>query len=532
MITVDSTPPLVALSGNPIRFGLSTDNNIETAATQTRLNLIFTAKGAANDVVHLTWGNEDISFTCKASPDDSGTQIPDGSGSATLANWVAAVIPYLAANYYINRDWTLVQSTGQILMYGTVGNVSDPSANFTWADSGNEPTYTKVAGVAELPRSFFKIGMQVLLKVSGTYENIGEDILPVNADGEALFDIHKWFADRIYPEFKYPEASDQIMIARANSSGDYKVRYWEQYGSPIVARMMATTNPYFVLYGGVSTLQQAIYNRQASNFWAKLGYNQYFLTWQPTDKLVDRWTTEKLYYLVRSSLASIKLKIEINYNDETAQSTITKTTVNTPVQYGVYEIAVSLNVLQVTGYDGTTIANYRVWIEDSADNRISEIRKFTLDYTSYEEVPRQFLFLNSLGGFDTLRITGEVEDNLDYQRSSITKVLGADFTELDHQATAGSITESRIHKANTGWKTREDIAWIRDFFLSKQVYQLVVGKLVPVEILTTQARQRMDREDLFSIDFEYRRSYRSEHYSREIVTAEFTDAFDDDFANE
>jgi hypothetical protein len=59
-----------------------------------------------------------------------------------------------------------------------------------------------------------------------------------------------------------------------------------------------------------------------------------------------------------------------------------------------------------------------------------------------------------------------------------------------------------------------------------------VGKLVPVYVTTTQARHRADREDLYYLEFEYRRSFQSEFYSREIVTAEFTDDFNDDFPNE
>jgi hypothetical protein len=89
-----------------------------------------------------------------------------------------------------------------------------------------------------------------------------------------------------------------------------------------------------------------------------------------------------------------------------------------------------------------------------------------------------------------------------------------------------------VYKANTGWRTREEISWLRDFFLSRQVFLINVNKLVPVVVTTTQARHRVDKEELYYLEFEYRRSYVSEFYSREIVTAEFTDDFNDDFPNE
>ncbi|MBT7092711.1 MAG: hypothetical protein HN936_05665, partial [Bacteroidetes bacterium] len=85
---------------------------------------------------------------------------------------------------------------------------------------------------------------------------------------------------------------------------------------------------------------------------------------------------------------------------------------------------------------------------------------------------------------------------------------------------------------NTGWKTREDIAWIRDFFLSKQVYLINKGKLVPVEITTTEALQQKDRSEMYSIQFDYQRAYSSAYYTKELVAADFNDDFIDDFANE
>lgn len=531
MITVQSTPPLVALTGNPIRFKLRTDNHIGSQAVQSRLTLIFTAKGATNDVVNLIWGKEDIVFTCKTTPDDSGTQIPDASAAVQHNDWVALVAEALLVNYYVSRDWTIEVSGSEIRLFGMDHNIGQPFADFTWADTGNAPSFTYTYGFPESIRDFFKIGLQLFLKSGSEWIQLGEDNAPVDSSGDAGFDIHTLFADRIYSEFKFPEASNQILINRPNAIGEYKIRYFEQYGNPIIARRLAESDSFFAMVGGISHLQQAIYNRQASSYWEKLGYNQYFLTWSPKTKLIDRYTTEKLFYLVRDEISSLVLKIEINYNNSTSQTIISKVTVVSPVNKGIYEIACSPNVLQLSGYDTGTIDSYRVWMEDENADRISEIRTFNMDYQYHENV-REFLFQNSLGGFDTLRITGDVEDNLEYERTSISKVLGAAFTEMDHQIAAGSVSEQKVYKANTGWISKEDASWIRDFLLSRQVYQINKGKLVPILITSAQAKLFVDREDIFSIDFEYQRAYKSSFYSKEIVTAEFGDDFNDDFANE
>jgi len=532
MITVESTPALVAITGNPVRFKLSTDNVVDTAGGLAVMNITFTAKGleANGNGFTLNWGALSIPFICKASPDDSGNEISDGTVEPDLNAWVAMIATEIQANYYINRDYVVTASTN-VLTLTAIRTGSAYSLAMTKDWHTYPPTETHTDGVGEVLKTFYKLGLQILLKVGESWEQIGEDILPVDADLEATFDIHRLFADRVYSEFKYPEASDQILTKRDYHCREYRIRYFEQYGSPITPGKLTESSSYYILAAGISHLQEAIYNRQASSLWAKLGYNQYFLTWSPVEKLIDRYTTEKLYYLVRSSIASLEMKIEIHYNDSTPTSTIIKSTVASPVDKAVYEVVCSLNVLQLTGYDQNTIDYYRVWMEDGSSDRISEIRTFRMDYANHEEV-RQFLFRNSLGGYDTLRTTGIVSSDLEHERTTLQKVLGPDFTEADHQVAAGSVSEVQTYKANTGWKSREDIAWIRDFLLSKQVYQLVVGKLIPIVITSPQAHQATDREDLYSIDFEYRRAFRSEFYSREIVTAAFTDAFNDDFTNE
>jgi len=532
MITVVSTPPLVAITGNPVRWKLSTNNVVETAGALATMTITFPDRGFEyfGDAFTLSWGVLSIRFACKAVPDNSGNEISDGSNAADLNGWVALIATEVQGNYYINRDFVVTSNENTLILTArTAGSVYSLALSHEFSD--HYPTEVHTSGSDETRRSFFKIGLQVLLKLEGTWTQIGEDILPVDDSLQASFDIHRLFADRVHPEFKFPEASDQIIIERSFHCMEYKVRYFEQFGNPISPQKPTESCSFYILAAGISHLQEAIYNRQGFSLWDKLGYNQYFLTWSPKDKLIDRWTTEKLYYLVRTSLSSICLKVEVHYNDETPTETLTKATVFSPVDKAVYEVGCSLNVLQLPGYDADTIDYYKVWIEDGSSNRISEIRTFRIDYSYHEDI-RQFLFVNSLGGYDTLRTTGDVEDFLELERTTVQKILGPDFTERHHAIAQNIVREAQTYSANTGWLTREQVSWIRDFFLSKQVYQLIAGKLVPVLITSTQGKLRRDREDIFSIDFEYRRAFANEYYTKELIPVEFNNDFNDDFANE
>jgi len=531
-ISIITSPPLVALSGNPVRFKLQSNNQYSAAGVKYAYDIAFSDTGNANDYIELSWNDNLLRLTCKAAPDDSGLQIPDHSVIANLNDWCAEVAEYMQLNYLLSKYFDITVTGSTITLTAKdYGDEFEISATYLWTN-GSAPMGGVDGGSAQVARAYYKLGVQIMLKVGSAWVNCGEDLLPVDASGYATFDISTRFADRVYAEFQWLESSVDLMVLRANQCMEYRIRYFEQYfddGVNAPGKLTETSSMY-ILAAGISTGQQAIYNRQQSSYWAKLGYNQYFLTWAPKEKLIDRYTTEKLFYLVRSAITELNLIVEINYNDTTSQSVITKKTVASPTNKGVYEIICSLNRLELSGYDQNNIDNYRVWLTNEADARISEVRTFRMDYAFHENV-REFLFRNSPGGYDTLRTTGDVEDILDFERVPISKVLGDSYTELDHQITDIKVTETKSYKANTGWLNREQLEWVRDFLLSTQVYQIIVGKLVPVKVVSAQIANRKDREDLYAIEFEYVRSFTSEYFSREIVSADFDDSFDDDFVN-
>jgi hypothetical protein len=529
MLSIIKSPPAVSITGNPSRFILSSDNYLSSAGTKALVTLNFTAPGLTDEGFTLSWDNIEVEVVCKANPDNSGNQIPDNSVYSVLTDWIQAVATLLSLNYYLAKDFVITTSpTAVIFTAREFGSKYTLSWVKSW--STPEPVMTVMGGVDQTTQTFFKVGILMDLFIESDYQNIAEELLPVDLSGQVTIDIHKFFADRLFSEFTFPESSDNLIVVKENSCRPYRIRVYERYGEDLKAHKLIVSDQYHMLCAGISHLQEAIYNRQDSSFWEKLTYNDYFLTWQPKTKMVDRYQIEKLYFLVQSSIPSLVLKIK-TYSITGSVSTVTASSLDAPVVKSVYEIILTPSTTQITGYDDGTLKKFDAWLEDGSDNRISEIRTYVMDTLAHENV-RYFLFLNSLGGYDTLRITGDQEDLLEYSRTSVKKILGDAFTEKDHQTKPSHIRERKRYTANTGWKTKEDIAWIRDFFLSKQVYLLNTGKLIPVEITTTEALQRKDRSEMYSIQFDYQRAYTSEYYTREIVAADFNDDFIDDFANE
>jgi len=537
MLTVLKSPPLVALTGNPIRFTIHSDSAVASSKVSSMITLYLYDIGAEGDWIQLVWGANDITFTCMPMPDDSGTQIPDATCYVPIEDWLVLVVTAMLQNYYVNRDWVLTIYETSIIMTGKDPNVSSPTANFHWnAVTVFEPTAIVQNGIAQTDKTFYKIGLQLWLKIDETWTQIGEDLHPVDSSGNATFDIHRLFADYLYPEFLFPEISTTFMELRSHSSGTYHVLYYEQYGSPITPGNLYTSSDYYALIGGISKSQEAVYNRQGSSFWHKLTYNMYFLSWQPKQKWISFNQIEKLFFLAQSEMTRIAYRAAVYFLDGTSYGNHAISAVDLPPDKGVIELTVSPFLVLGQYSDPTIVDYYEVWLEYQSE-RISEIRTYHIDYNTYENV-RYFLFLNSLGGFDTLRIKGDQEDSLEYDRISIQNLLPADFMDRNHEQATNHVLESNVYKANTGWITYGELVWMSDFFLSKQVFQMrmtplvpKVGKLVPIVVISSEVHHRTDKVELYSIEFQYRKSYSSEFYSREILTAEFDNDFNDDYPN-
>ena len=401
----------------------------------------------------------------------------------------------------------------------------------SWSWISADKPLTSISGQNQTIRPFFKIGLQVLLGSGESWITIGEDIQPVSDTGITTLDIHRLFSDHVFSTFQFPEATSPLIKICPTACKEYRVRYFEQYGGDIIAQAATQSESFYILHGGLSGVLESFYNRNNTSLWDKLTYNNYFLTWQPTDKLVTRDQTEKLFFLLQNEVSMLILRIAFRFKDGTGNQSYPISSIDNPIPKTVYELTCTPSIMQVPGFVTDNLDYYQVWMEDGQMNRISEIRTFRLDYQYYHNI-RLFLFKNSLGGYDTIRFIGEQEDSLEYDRVSVNSVLGSDFTELSHRHSQFSVTETRKHKCNTGWIIPQTTAWIRDFFLSKQVYQIFSGKLVPVIITSTEILHRKDNKELFSIDFEYSQSFSNEHYSREIVASEMNNDFNRDFANQ
>lgn len=237
-----------------------------------------------------------------------------------------------------------------------------------------------------------------------------------------------------------------------------------------------------------------------------------FLTRQPRTKLVRPWQREYLTFVMLATSANHVLMLETTDASGTVSTSATGFAVSSSQVYLPVTIAVGHDALGLTPAD--EVVQYRVWFEASG-SRASEIFTFRIDPVLSDQ-DRYYIFQNSLGGYDTLRTTGDLR-----QRENVGRIGGQTWA-------AGSYDRSRGRWRSADVRSYEEVeqqvglqpteagqAWLRDLLRSPEVYRLGdhrpnldgSGDLVPILLEAGTQEVFRDNEFLFGLGFAYRSAF-------------------------
>jgi hypothetical protein len=519
--------PDVVLCGNhvPLKFQAST-NLISSSGSKAEIILTWSAVALANEYFDLLLYGETVRFTCKASPDNSGIQFHDNSLGETLNNWVALLAEDLGKNYLIARYYDL-DVTGAAITITAKAEGSEYSQEFT-AGAGIDctPTETNKAGTDKTYEDFY--GIALLLYCNNEY--VTELILNVDSEGLAEVDVSELIRAYIEQDFEWPESDSDFIFARAGAITSWYFKYGERWADGEYSALQ-NSDTYYALYGGVSWMQQAKYNTDASNFWAKLQYNKYFLTWSPLTRHIGPEEPVKLYFVNHTGATTLTLKAKLY--TASANSTITVDTVTSIADKTVWEMILSPAKVNYTGLSDETLLKIEAWIEDESNVRVSEIRTFILDYNHYEHT-RYFIFRNSLGAFEVIRSTGLMAKSEDINRETNSMVIDSDYTSKDREEVSVTNLEQQKFTVSLGWLSRyaesdEYKNWLKDFTMSREVYQVLGNTLTPVRLTGNSFDKGKDRDNLAGFTFEFVNAFTDEHFTKELTWNLLDESFNTDF---
>lgn len=179
-----------------------------------------------------------------------------------------------------------------------------------------------------------------------------------------------------------------------------------------------------------------------------------FLTWQPQTRITLYHTPHRLRY---AALAACVCKVKGYFADGSSS----ELSLLTMAAGNIYTMDVSFGTIR-SKFD-IQPTYYDVWVENTTGQAMTWVQRYML--ADFEAGTNDyFIFANSLGGFDTIRFSGD--------RKEINKLESVNAI-FDDQTLEYDIDRTRSWKKYTGYIADEQLRmWVLDFFNSPQRYHL------------------------------------------------------------
>jgi hypothetical protein len=321
-------------------------------------------------------------------------------------------------------------------------------------------------------------------EVVGTYR--------VNVEnGKALFDLSVYMRKQYTGHFTLLATESFI---KADILSVYNVEFIEFYNNSIHGSISANLP---ILQG---KLTDSVYKILEANNNTFYGYfiqsKKMFLTWQPS-KYIYTDSIERLYYFNQETDFPVTLKADVTYTDGTKG---TYDIASGPLEQNIiYECAVDYESLKLSLYESdlVKVKLYDVYL--AANNfPISEKVTYIINRNTVKK--RNFCFLNSLGCYDFISLSGESETN-----TEITKEFGTQGINK----ILNNVQYTSAIKLSFGWlnaiygDVRRAMKYTTDFVISKDVYEIVDYYALPSIVTTKKIQTSTDKQYLLDIIIEY-----------------------------
>jgi len=513
-ISISTYPELyVIFAKSGVKYKIAT-SGAKTLGTAGSFTLVFTEFPVADDTIKLVWGENDLTFTFKNTPDASGLQL--SSNPDLLENMVYYIRLNFLQNWIIYNNWTITQGTGANThkLYFVAKTRGDFDITITYPVGTHCSTADKTDGTDDSYLENYKVmaaaySAGVLLGGPDMFHAFHDDD---SAAGEVEIDLGEYICNDITPLPTLMGSGDKI-IARTDIVKDYTVQFAESYGDPAVVKALLSANSHTLkcIKGGIGLQRLAIINDASNDIYSFLAARKQFLTWLPKNLLVDANTQQSIFYLHTSTATTLVVKVKI-YFQNGATWTGTSGSIAGCSKYACYEVNCNIYAL-VFGITPTagTVASYDIWVEDAAANVLTEVRHFILDYNRLN--PRYFKFFNSLGAWDVIRTTGNFQKSRKFEGQLAQATLPFTISGTDFHRKKINNQTTEVFGASTGYcnvnspEFSQLSEMMAELFLSDQVYEITDNGLVPVIITSSEYLVSADDENMRAVAFDYEKTY-------------------------
>lgn len=328
------------------------------------------------------------------------------------------------------------------------------------------------------------------------------DGITPDSEGNALFDISGYVDQPMIPEFQYPLVG--VTVAHAKSAWVIEIEFGQTYIDENDDRQTtyeASSETITVLKGGISDYAMALYNDADTSFFEDWIVGGKFLTNQPNNIRVSPTQLVKLWYMGQwTSAHEVTIYTKVNTGPNKIAHIPIEQTVTIYPETGVLELNINPVFQGFVIASGQQITSFEFWIEDSG-GKVSETRTFIVDNKPKEN--NNYLFVaNSKSGVDVIWLSGSVEKSIDTSGTEGYRPLGINVGSRTGTILATGRSARRKWKINSGYKTTDEMAGLIDVFISRNIWLLMDGNVIPV-LLTNGDKLLADTaKDLHSIELE------------------------------
>lgn len=490
---------------NPIRVKMATDGPITTAGAGADI-LIDVDAGISlanvGQVLTLTFGDETVvEFTQAATPDPLLGQY-DGATDVDVADALQAALEanyYIATHFYITR----VNATQIRLLSIETGTGHGPTdiditfnspAVLGFSPGGGPGGLT---GIDEVTEPNYGALMQVWVQdsyPSGEYALRLEEVYPVNSEFVAEADISRALRAYLYP----PYVPSSNLAEGERMLGNFKrflVRAGERSGNPPVIQGLSEDSNLQCHLAGRSEVARAGGGWEAQMTGAG-DYWRFMTNWPNTSaatpKRVRPVQREFLAVVVQDGdIDELRLKVDLYYTDYTVAMDVLLTTYTAEGdilrgEQVIFPVGVEQMGLE-DFVSAKTLSHYTIYLDNEDGDRVSEQRFYVVDREHHEYL-RQFHYLSTAGGMDTVALVGprsELAEAIMQRGNRNVPIVPDDIMDVRDNA---DMLEAMnvVHELGTEHLYQDELEALRELISSELVIERVAGRHWPVRILTTK----------------------------------------------
>lgn len=524
-ITINTTPPQIALAGNGLVYNITTANAKSAAGSLAKFAVTFAAAWdeiAENDTFTLTCDLFTIDFVFKDSPDESGTQLPTPTDSTYVTDYSPLLRDAMLKNYYIATYCELSQLPANVNFNFEFRNKGSFSlaVDAHWGTENTPLTVTPTDGTNETYRSNYRLC--ALIENSLNDQLIVIEKFPFPALS-IDFDIADFIKHLCSSDFTMNP--DALLFEHSSAIVSYVTKFFDKYGSPPVPSILYPDTTRYALPGGIDKNGLAAYAADETDVMTQFIADKRFLTHADDEITLKFDDVIRLYFLLNTSnnvqfrwarytvegyiLGSWQFNTQDTYDPNTIVECVCD-----PLKLFSEANLEAAHYIEVKLYDNTAHAD------------LSETRRYYLD-NNISTQRLQFVFANSFEiAYDTIFAYGKAEHNFDIENYTLLYINDAKSQSRSYR------TDKFI--VRSGYLTFRQLFYWQEFIQSNQRYLIRDGRRIPCRILSTNIFMYKNQVYNFGIELEIelddRDKFRSTLPDQAIAFSDYFNSYGFSFA--